>query len=405
MKKSIVANLFILILIILGVIGCGGGSSSRTGSDPSVPAAPTSLTAVFSAGKISLNWTASTGSLKGYNIYRSSNYGQTFSKINSSFITNPSFEDNPTDGMYYYQVTAVGENESLPSNLAKNAIGTRLSGPYNSGCNLTSGSYVIDDQLTVNGGDLTVQSGVSLYILDHAEIDIEASRYFAISGLVRVEATTTHPATFTSHKTGGGTPDNKQGFYLRFTDTAVDFDLNTGAGTLIQNTNISMLATIGSSIMISHSSPNLSNLKITANTSNPLDSCGSLQFFGITGAIVQNSAFHKVFLDFSGSVSSSFKFEHNFFENTRYPLTFLNINPNLTIGQVANNNFYCAAGASPIGRIYISGIGGNGTIPLDNNYWRDNAGQVVPVIVRSSTDWTASVATTLTSPPTTGPNW
>src|ERR1700722_4417459 len=55
---------------------------------------------------VSLNWSASTSKVSGYNVYRSNSSGSGFVKINSSLVTTTTFEDlSVTNGNTYFYVT------------------------------------------------------------------------------------------------------------------------------------------------------------------------------------------------------------------------------------------------------------------------------------------------------------
>jgi Abnormal spindle-like microcephaly-assoc'd, ASPM-SPD-2-Hydin len=88
--------------------GSNGVSLSGTGVAPQVN------------HTVSLNWGASTSSVAGYNIYRSSVSGSSYAKVNSSLVGGASFTDSnvQTGQTYYYVATAVDAsgNESVYSN-------------------------------------------------------------------------------------------------------------------------------------------------------------------------------------------------------------------------------------------------------------------------------------------------
>jgi hypothetical protein len=69
---------------------------------------------------VALNWGASTSSVTGYNVYRSSVSGSSYAKINSSLVGGVSFNDSnvQTGQTYYYVATSVDANgnESVYSN-------------------------------------------------------------------------------------------------------------------------------------------------------------------------------------------------------------------------------------------------------------------------------------------------
>ena len=75
-----------------------------------VPGQVSGLTATASQAGIALSWTASSATgLTGYNVYRSSSAGGTFTKLNSAVVTSASYADEaaPAGATSYYQVTAV----------------------------------------------------------------------------------------------------------------------------------------------------------------------------------------------------------------------------------------------------------------------------------------------------------
>jgi Big-like domain-containing protein/carboxypeptidase family protein/SdrD B-like protein len=69
---------------------------------------------------VTLNWSASTSKVSGYNVYRSTTSGSGFAKINSSLVTTTTFEDSSvTNGnTYFYVTTSVDStgDESSDSN-------------------------------------------------------------------------------------------------------------------------------------------------------------------------------------------------------------------------------------------------------------------------------------------------
>ena len=99
-------------------------STTTTTLDTTAPAAPSGLSATPTGNaKMSLSWSANSESdLAGYNVYRSTSSGGTYSKINSSTITTTSYEDSGLSSAttYYYKIKAVdtADNESEYSDVA-----------------------------------------------------------------------------------------------------------------------------------------------------------------------------------------------------------------------------------------------------------------------------------------------
>jgi fibronectin type 3 domain-containing protein len=109
-------------------------SGSATGQVSFVSDASNSPTVVTLAGSgtqaaqhsVSLSWNASTSLPLGYNVYRGTNSGGPYTKLNSSLISGLSFADNnvQSGATYYYVATSVDSSniESGYSNLASAII-------------------------------------------------------------------------------------------------------------------------------------------------------------------------------------------------------------------------------------------------------------------------------------------
>jgi len=97
-----------MVAIASDATGSNGVSLSGTGVAPQIN------------HTVSLNWGASSSSVAGYNIYRSSVSGSSYAKLNSSLVGGASFTDSnvQTGQTYYYVATAVDAsgNESVYSN-------------------------------------------------------------------------------------------------------------------------------------------------------------------------------------------------------------------------------------------------------------------------------------------------
>ncbi len=86
-------------------------------ADTTAPDAPTGLTAVAGATGITLDWADSPAAdLMGYNVYRSSTEGGTFTKVNTAVLTASTFVDTAAvaaGSQVYYQVRAIDSSENL----------------------------------------------------------------------------------------------------------------------------------------------------------------------------------------------------------------------------------------------------------------------------------------------------
>jgi fibronectin type 3 domain-containing protein len=82
----------------------------------SPPAAPTGLTATAGDTTVSLSWTAPTGTVTGYNIYRGTATGGEETTAYKTGVTTTSFQDTglTDDATYYYKVAAVNSAGTSP---------------------------------------------------------------------------------------------------------------------------------------------------------------------------------------------------------------------------------------------------------------------------------------------------
>jgi len=101
-------------------------TSNATNSPISISLSGTGTQSV--AHSVALSWTASTSSVVGYNVYRSTTSGGPYTLITSSAITGTTFTDNAAQAgvTYFYVVTAVDSsgNESVNSNEASATVPT-----------------------------------------------------------------------------------------------------------------------------------------------------------------------------------------------------------------------------------------------------------------------------------------
>jgi len=119
----------------LGQISLTYGGS---GSGPTVPSAPTGLTATAGNAQVALSWTASSGATS-YNLYRATSSGGEGTMAYKTGLTSPSFTDaGLTNGVaYYYTVAAV--NSAGTSAQSSEATATPTAG--------TGGPTVLTDPL------------------------------------------------------------------------------------------------------------------------------------------------------------------------------------------------------------------------------------------------------------------
>jgi hypothetical protein len=99
-------------------------TSSASGSPKTITLSGTGVQAT--AHSATLTWTASTSTVSGYNVYRSTTSGSGYAKINSGLVPAVTYDDTTVQNgtTYYYVVTAVDSsgNESTDSNQATAVI-------------------------------------------------------------------------------------------------------------------------------------------------------------------------------------------------------------------------------------------------------------------------------------------
>jgi hypothetical protein len=98
-------------------------TSNATGSPAAINLSGTEVSTSYTA---TLTWTASTSTVPGYNVYRSTTSGSAYTKINSGLVSGVAYSDTTVQNgiTYYYVVTAVDSSgvESVYSNQATAVI-------------------------------------------------------------------------------------------------------------------------------------------------------------------------------------------------------------------------------------------------------------------------------------------
>jgi fibronectin type 3 domain-containing protein len=98
--------------------------SNANGSPATVSLSGTGVAPVQHS--VALTWDASTSTVTGYNVYRSTVSGRSYTKINSSLVTALNYTDSTVQNgtTYYFVTTAVDSNgdESLYSNEASAVV-------------------------------------------------------------------------------------------------------------------------------------------------------------------------------------------------------------------------------------------------------------------------------------------
>ena len=111
--------------------------ASATPTDTIPPSAPTGLTAQAGNNYVSLNWNDNSEvDINGYNVYRSTTSGGTYTRLNGTLLSSSNYTDNSVSNgtTYYYVVTAVdtSSNESANSGVAT-SMGVEIIGSWVTG--------------------------------------------------------------------------------------------------------------------------------------------------------------------------------------------------------------------------------------------------------------------------------
>jgi hypothetical protein len=111
----------------LTFVGGGGGG----GGDIIAPAAPTGLGASAGDSKVTLAWNANSESdLAGYNVFRSTTSGSSYTQINTALVTSPSYTDSGAlNGTKYYYVVRAVDTSTNASGNSNEASATPTAGP------------------------------------------------------------------------------------------------------------------------------------------------------------------------------------------------------------------------------------------------------------------------------------
>lgn len=368
-------------VLVVVLCGCGGGGG---GAEPleANPSVPSNVRAAGALRSVTVTWDASGERLAGFNVYRSAD-GATFSRRTGQPVAGPSFVDaltSPADDgiLYTYRVTAVGAVESAPSATARAMHGTRLGGARAAGVTTVAAEspYVVDGTLTLEAGNLTIDAGTAVYVLDGAVIDLAAGAAsdpangrFVVKGLLRVLASASDHATFTSHK-AGGLPAG-EGFTLIF-DHAPDYRADDGGGTLIRNTDVNNLRGGQGGwyepLVITGCAPAFLDSKLRVNQP------GQATLFAIrTPVIISHCLVHGLWATVLADLTATpFAIQHSILDAAsmwNYSLEFWFDTVPVADGQIAWNDIN---GQQTVDVDYLTA----GSIPLGNNYWRNGVPSV-----------------------------
>jgi hypothetical protein len=133
--------------------------------DPDPPSAPTGLSAEAGNGVVNLNWNNnSENDLAGYNVYRSTSSGGTYTKLNASLLGSSSYSDTSVSNgtTYWYRVTAVS-TENLESANSNTVSATPTAPPGDA----TTMSVASISATTVNVGQGNRIGRVNVTVLDN----------------------------------------------------------------------------------------------------------------------------------------------------------------------------------------------------------------------------------------------
>lgn len=179
-------------------------------SDSLAPSAPTSLTATAGNATVALSWTAPTTNadttaltdLLGYELYRATSVGGTYTQLNTSNITGTSYTDSTVSNgsTYYYKVTA-GDTGGMESDYSSVSNAASPASPASS----TGGSSGVlstppsSASVAINSGATTVITrAITLTLSASNAIQMAISNTADFAGVSYETYSTTKPWTLTS---------------------------------------------------------------------------------------------------------------------------------------------------------------------------------------------------------------
>lgn len=112
--KNLALILFISFIAVVAMVGCGGSASSPSSSSPATSS---------SLHSVALSWNASPSPVAGYNIYRGSQSGGPYTRLNSSLQPGTTFSDNSVQaGATYFYVTTAVDGSSQESAFSNESV-------------------------------------------------------------------------------------------------------------------------------------------------------------------------------------------------------------------------------------------------------------------------------------------
>lgn len=397
-------NLLCVLLLLFAVLLPACSDDDNTGP---LAAGPTGLTAAGAHGTITLGWAAPTNDITSYKVWRSAD-GNTFTQVGQPTITayTDTIASPAGDGIRYtYAVSAIDKagTETARSATVRQMHGTRLAGSVNAFTTVTGDSpYVIEGtNYRTTLGNLVVDTGTRLYVLDGSTIEIAAataanaaSGQLIVKGELQILATSVATrvqiAAWKSTALAAG-----EGIALRFTG-ATSYDAATGKGCLLRYTAVTNLQTSTMfSLSFSKCAPRIEYCKfsVTAPTDTSLVALENPVVFS-------HCRFDNIYLSIQTNMTGTpFRVEYSVFRQSvyNYGLDFSFVENPIAAGQIANNDF----DASRL--IDLSGVTG-ASIPLGNNYW--TGGQPTLRLQNMATNFVCVFTPMLTVAPTgVGPGW
>ncbi len=305
--------------------------------DAVTPGAPANLTSQGISNAIILNWDAvSSEHFRGYHVYRSTN-GSDFNLVTNLLLSQNLFTNHISspqgDGVYYqYYVTALADNESLPSAPSTNIHGVRLT---NHAGNLTinNGVYVVEGSLEITNGSLTVDPAAKLYFVPGSTLKLSAEKGINIQGLLRMEGTSSAPVIYTTIE---ASPVDNKGLGIRFYGNTIDYNPVDDSGSVIRYSILSNMrgSTAFPVLYVSDSAPLIEHNKFYANSSLGI---GPLELW--SGApIIRDNFFTNCYLRILGVLGTGFSMTGNEIRHAYQTLYMYNISSDpFAAGSIISN--------------------------------------------------------------------
>ncbi|GAA0854696.1 endonuclease [Aliiglaciecola litoralis] len=278
---------------------CNGG----TPGDTTAPVTPAGISATGGNGFVELAWSANTESdLAGYNVYRATTSGGTFSQINGALVNTSAYTDSAVaaDTTYFYKITAVDTSSNESTQSAEVFATTEAGTPPSTGS-----AWINEFHYDNDGSD----TGEFVEIAGSAGTDLTGWQILAYNGSGGVVYKTTNlSGTIANQQSGFGTlsfsisglqngaPDgfalvDNTGSVVQFLSYEGSFAATDGAAMGMTSTNVGVSETsttpVGFSLQLAGTGASYSEFVWQSAANNTAGQANTNQTFSGSGPVNQ----------------------------------------------------------------------------------------------------------------------